>query len=221
MSAKVLYEGDVIQRDVDKFSDSARELFETAYSYCVKWLSLGNLFYKGSSLIEYFKSENIFLSWSHWVAIVVPPTVWKLHSWSLPTSRIARGISNLSINVRHWRFWRYLTEVPEEHIYHRMGIVWGYLRTSLLKLGNIALFLLTNLHSNAAEEHTSVLQKLLAQLRPCTVAILKDLKIFYKKCYLIILEFLIVVVLICYIVYDFLYCWCDVTSLCIFICLFI
>ena len=59
MSAKVLEEGDVSQSDVDKFSDSARELFETAYSYCVKWLSLGNLFYKGISLIEYFKSENI------------------------------------------------------------------------------------------------------------------------------------------------------------------
>ena len=178
MSAKVLDEGDVSQSDDDKFSDSAREPFETAYSYCVKWLSLGNLFYKGISLIEYFKSENIFLSWSHWVAIVVPPTVWKLRSWSLPTSLIGRGISNLSISVSHWRLWRYPTEVSEEHIYHRMGIVWGYLRTSLLKLGNIALFLLTNLHSNAAEEHTSGLQKLLSQLRPYTVAILKDLKIF-------------------------------------------
>ena len=58
------------------------------------------------------------------------------------------------------------------------GYYLGYLRTSLLKLGNIALFLLTNLHSNAAEEHTSGLQKLLSQLRPCTVAILKDSKIF-------------------------------------------
>ena len=181
MSAKVLDEGDVSQSDVDKFFDSARELIEIPYSHWVIWLSLDNPFYKGGSLIGYFKSGNIFLSWSHWVAIVVPPTVWKIHSWSLPTWFIGRGISNSSISVRHWNFWRYLGEVSEEHIYHRMGIVWGYLRTSLPKLGNITLFLVTNQHSNAAEEHTSGLHKLLARLRPCTVVILKDLKIFLKR----------------------------------------
>ena len=61
MSAKVLDDGDVNQSDADKFCDSVRELFQTTYGNCVKWLSLNDPFCKGSSLIRYLKSGNIFL----------------------------------------------------------------------------------------------------------------------------------------------------------------
>ena len=133
-------------------------------------------FYKESRLIGYLRSRSIFLGWSHWVAIIVPLKVWKLHSWSLRTWLIGRGIFNLSIGVRHWNFWRYLGEVNGQGI-----ITLGHSRSSLPKLASIALYLLSNQHSNAAEEHTSGLHKLLARLRPCTVVILKDLKIFLKR----------------------------------------
>ena len=45
-----------------------------------------------------------------------------------------------------------LIKVSEEHAYHRMDIIWSHLKTTLPKLANIALFLLTIPHSNAGEE---------------------------------------------------------------------
>ena len=39
---KDLEEKDISESDVHKFYDAAREFFETAYIYCVKWLLLDN-----------------------------------------------------------------------------------------------------------------------------------------------------------------------------------
>ena len=55
---KGLKEGDISQSDVDKFYDAAREFFETAYTYCVKWLPLNNPLFKGSRFIEYSNQEK-------------------------------------------------------------------------------------------------------------------------------------------------------------------
>ena len=50
---RALDEGDISQNDVDKFYDAVREFYETAYTYCVKWLPLDDLLYKCSRFIEF------------------------------------------------------------------------------------------------------------------------------------------------------------------------
>ena len=49
---RALDEGDISQNDVYKFYDAVREFYETAYTYCVKWLPLDDLFYKCSRFIK-------------------------------------------------------------------------------------------------------------------------------------------------------------------------
>ena len=48
-------EGDISQGDVDKFHDAVREFYETAYTYCVKWLPLDDELYKDGRFIEFLK----------------------------------------------------------------------------------------------------------------------------------------------------------------------
>ena len=90
---------------------------------------------------------KIFLWWCHWVVIIILAAVWKLHSGSLSTWFIGKGISNLSVKVRHGNFLRYLGEIFGQgirigYIYHCIDIICGHLRTSLPKLANIAVMLL-------------------------------------------------------------------------------
>eukprot|EP00794_Sanderia_malayensis_P013387 gene13387-14760_t len=58
---RALDEGDVSESDVNMFYDAVREFFETAYSYCVKWLPLDDPLYKGSRFNE-FSNRGKFLS---------------------------------------------------------------------------------------------------------------------------------------------------------------
>ena len=61
-----------------------------------------------------------------------------------------QSVSDMEISEDIWE--KSSVRVSEERIYHRMDFVWGHLRTSLPKLANNALFLVTIPHSNAAEE---------------------------------------------------------------------
>ena len=51
-------EGDINQGDVDKFHDAVREFYETAYTYCLKWLPLDDELYKDGRFIEFLKQAE-------------------------------------------------------------------------------------------------------------------------------------------------------------------
>ena len=56
------------------------------------------------------------------------------------------------VEILEYIYEKSLLKVSEEHIYHWMDIAWVFLRTSLPKLLNIALFWQTIPHNNAAVE---------------------------------------------------------------------
>ena len=60
-------------------------------------------------------------------------------------------MSNMEIPEDIWE--QSLVKDKEESKYYCMDIIWSYLRASLPRLADIALFLLTIPYSNAAEEH--------------------------------------------------------------------
>ena len=61
-----------------------------------------------------------------------------------------QSMSNTEIPEDIWE--QSLVKDTEERKYYRMDMIWGYLRASLPRLADIALFLLTIPHSNATEE---------------------------------------------------------------------
>ena len=54
---KLLDEGDINQRVVDKFYDGVRGFYGCAYNYCVKWLKLDCPFLKNCQFAD-FKKRN-------------------------------------------------------------------------------------------------------------------------------------------------------------------
>ena len=60
-------------------------------------------------------------------------------------------MSNMEIPEDIWE--QSLVKDKEDSKYYCMDIIWSYLRASLPRLADIALFLLTIPYSNAAEEH--------------------------------------------------------------------
>ena len=61
-----------------------------------------------------------------------------------------QSMSNTEIPEDIWE--QSLVKDKEESKYYCMDIIWSYLRASLPRLADIALFLLTIPHSNATEE---------------------------------------------------------------------
>ena len=147
-------EGDISQSDVDKFSDALREFFETAYTYCVIWLPLDDPLYKGNRFIKYSNWEKFsFDDLTELLSLFL----WWFENYIQdpyqPDSLEEEYLTYQSIKIPEDIWEKSSVKVPEECIYHCTDIVWGHLRTSLPKLANIPLFLLTILRSNAAEEH--------------------------------------------------------------------
>ena len=56
---KKLLEEDIGDRKAGVFFDSARELYETAYKYCIKWLPLDDGFYKNCTFADFAKHQSI------------------------------------------------------------------------------------------------------------------------------------------------------------------
>ena len=153
---RVLDEGDISQYDVDKFYDAVREFYETAYSYCVKWLPLDEPLYKGSRFIEF--SNRSKFSFEDLTGLLQsfpkrfekylndPQCLDALEEEYL----LYEAMVDSEIPENVWE--ESLVKVTESRTYHRMDMVWSHLKTSLPKLSEIALFLLTIPHSNAGEE---------------------------------------------------------------------
>ena len=153
---RALDEGDISQNDVDKFYDAVREFYETAYTYCVKWLPLDDPLYKCSRFIEFSNRSKVSFD----------------ELTELLTSFLQRFDNYIKdphqLDDLEEEYQQYemmcdndipkeicedsLVKVLEGRSYYRMDIIWSEIKKSLPKLANIALFLLTIPHSNAGEE---------------------------------------------------------------------
>ena len=124
------------------------------YTYCVIWLPLDDALYKGNRFIKYFNWEkfsfddltellSLFLRWFE-NYIQDPYQLDSLEEEYLT-------YQSMKIPEDIWE--KSSVKLSEECVYHCMDIVCVHLRTSLPKLANTSLFLLTISDSNAAEEH--------------------------------------------------------------------
>ena len=153
---RALNEGDISENDADKFYDAVREFFETAYSYCVKWLPLDDPVYKSSRFIEFSNRSKISFDELTELLTSFPRRfenyIKDPHQLDALEEEYQqyKTMSNDDISKEIWE--ESLVKVSEGHTYHRMDIIWGEIRKSLPKLADIALFLLTIPHSNAGEE---------------------------------------------------------------------
>ena len=59
---KLLDEGDIDQRALDRFYDGVREFYGCAYNYCVKWLTLDCPFLKNCQFADFSKRNEMSYS---------------------------------------------------------------------------------------------------------------------------------------------------------------
>ena len=57
--AKLLDNGDILEKSSDCFYDSVRAFYETVYEYCVKWLPVDDTLYKNCGFLDFFKRNTI------------------------------------------------------------------------------------------------------------------------------------------------------------------
>ena len=149
-------EGDISQNDVDKFYDAVREFYETAYTYCVKWLPLDDMLYKCSRFIEFSNRSKISFDELTELLTSFPRRfdnyIKDPHQLDDLEEEYQQyeTMSDKDIPKEIWE--ESLVKVSEGRSYYRMDIIWSEIKKSLPKLANIALFLLTIPHSNAGEE---------------------------------------------------------------------
>ena len=96
-----LNEGDISQGDVDKFHDAVREFYETAYTYCVKWLPLDDELYKDSRFIEFSKRAEFSFNNITELLPLFPRRFKDFIQDPHKLDALRRRISNVSINVKH------------------------------------------------------------------------------------------------------------------------
>ena len=96
-----LNEGDISQGDVDKFHDAVREFYETAYTYCVKWLPLDDELYKDSRFIEFSKRAEFSFNNITELLLLFPRRFKDFIQDPHKLDSLRRRISNVSINVKH------------------------------------------------------------------------------------------------------------------------
>ena len=151
-----LNEGDISHGDVHRFYDAVQEFYETAYTYCVKWLPLDDELYKDSRFIEFSKrAEFSFNNITELLSLCLrkfKDFIQDPHKLDAPEEEylMYQSVSNTEIPEDMWE--QSLVKDTEEHKYYHMDMNCGYLRASLPRLVDIALFLLTIPHSNATEE---------------------------------------------------------------------
>ena len=159
---KLLEEGDIDIQSVDKFYDGVRAFYSTAFAYCTKWLPLNNTLLKHCVFVDFMQRnacsmdnvEQILSALNHIHKDMVndPRAMDILEEEFL----VYQTMSETDIPAHIWEE-SAVTEKQdldsdEVLTYHRMDMIWGYLRDKLPNLSKVALSVLTVPHSNAAEE---------------------------------------------------------------------
>lgn len=139
-----------------KFLDAARGFYEMAYDYCRKWLPLNNPFLKQCQFVNF--NERL----KHSIEDVIEIITLMPHLHGEFQANVSlmdqleeefvvyQGMSNNEVPQRIWD--EAAVYEKETKVYHRMDIIWAYLRQPFPLLSKIALSVLTIPHSNAAEE---------------------------------------------------------------------
>ena len=126
-------------------------MYETAFAYCLKSLPLNNALLKHCRFIN-FNDRLKFTFDNVQEMISLFPTIYKdLHTEPSKLDLVEEeGLGEEEIPQSVWYDSRVYEK--EQVKYHRMDILWAYLRKSLQTLSDIVLSILTIPHSNAAEE---------------------------------------------------------------------
>ena len=161
---KKLLEEDIDDRKAVAFFDSARKFYETAYKYCVKWFPLDDVFYKNCTFVDFAKRQSIDFEQIVSVIECFPTLKAKLHNdprqldACLEEFMIFQGLTDENIPFVAWNDAK--VDVKPDKVFHRMDIIWGYLRERFPLLSSVALCVLTIPHSNVAEERVfSIIKK--------------------------------------------------------------
>ena len=159
---KLLDEGDINSRDVDKFYDGVRQFYIAAFTYCTKWLPLDNPLLKNCVFI-YFNERNkcsmdnvegvlSSLGHIHREMINNPRTMDTLEEEFL----VYQAVSEADIPAHIWEESKVVEKLDDDSAeavtYHRMDMIWGSLQEKLPNLSKVALAVLTIPQSNAGEE---------------------------------------------------------------------
>ena len=153
---KKLLEEDIDDRKADVFFDSARKFYETAYKYCVNWFPLDDVFYKNFTFIDFAKRQSIDFEQIVSVIECFPTLKAKLYNdprqidACLEKFMIFQGLTDENIPSHAWNDAK--VDVKPDKVFHRMDIIWGYLRERFQLFSSVALCVLTIPHSNVAEE---------------------------------------------------------------------
>ena len=158
---KFLDEGDIDIRDVDKFYDGVRRFYITAFTYCTKWLPLGNPLMKNCLFIDFSlrnecsmdNVEEVLSSLEHIHREVInnPRAMDTLEEEFF----VYHAMSEADIPAHIWKESKVVEKLDDDGTkvtYHRMDMIWGSLQEKLPNLGKVALAVLTIPHSNSGEE---------------------------------------------------------------------
>ena len=151
-----LLKEDIDDRIADKFFDAVRGFYETAYNYCRKWLPLNDPFLKHCQFINF--DERIKHSFVDVTEIIklMPHLHGKFQFDVSLLDQLEEEVlayQGMEKNEIPQYVWDQAAVYEKETIvYHRMDIIWAYLRQPFPLLSKIALSVLTIPHSNAAEE---------------------------------------------------------------------
>ena len=151
-----LMKEDIMEGDCNRFFDAVRAFYETAYNYCKKWLPLDNPFLKNCQFVDFkTRSQVTFDNVSEMICqiktlhghyITDPVQLDLLEEEFLQYQSLAQS------DVPSYIWVKVAVCDSNTVVFHRMDIVWAYLREPFPLLSKIALSILTIPHSNAAEE---------------------------------------------------------------------
>ena len=178
---KLYNEGDVTQQAIDKFYDAVRCYYTEAFNYCIQWLPLNDEIINNTDFIDFnFRASCNFDQVETIVASF--PRILKEFQDRRKLDSLEeefcnyQQISKEEIPQHVWdeacvqvieRSSDDGQETVQEQKYHRMDIIWGFLRNVFPLLSKVALAVLTIPHSNAAEERVfSMIRKNKTEFRP-------------------------------------------------------
>ena len=158
---KLLNDGDIDLQSVDKFYDGVRAFYKISFAYCTKWLPLDNTLLKNCVFVD-FEQRNV-CSMENVEGVLT--ALWHIHTDLINNSRamdtleeeflVYQTMARTDIPSHIWEESAVIekdVDGGEALTYHRMDMIWGYLRDKLPNLSKVALSVLTIPHSNAAEE---------------------------------------------------------------------
>ena len=153
---QLLHDGNIEERESDRFFEAVRAFYETAYNYCQRWLPLNDDLLKNCQFINF--EERLKCNFDNVTSIIgAMPNIFGKYSNDVQLLDqlqeeflTYQGTAKTEIPQNVWD--NAAIRQGQTTIDYRMDIVWNYLKEPLPLLSKVALTILTIPHSNAAEE---------------------------------------------------------------------